>query len=465
MYDLIVIGSGPAGQRGAITAAKCGKKVALIEKESVFGGACIHTGTLPSKSFRESIYNIFTFRLTGTELTRKATLKEVSMPELLARKNKVTAQENEIIHQQIRSNGVSVYNGFASFVSKNKIKVTTSEGGEILLEAKNFLIATGSKPLRPSHIPFDDLTICDSDSILRLHKVPKVLTVVGGGVIGCEYASMFAALGVEVHLIEKKTEILPFIDKEITEFLKKTLIYQGCKLHLGEEVESVTKKELQVETKLKSGATIKSEALLYAMGRTPQTSGMGLEKIGLKLNERSYVEVDKNYASSINNIYAVGDVIGFPSLASSSFEQGRLAVCHAFEIPHGGFPETFPYGIYTIPEISSIGKTEEELRQEKIPFEVGRAEYQESARGQIIADSGGLLKICFCPDTLKIYGIHIIGNSASELVHLGQMVMTLGGDMKTLVRNIFNYPTLAETYKVAAFNGLNKTFKNHGMEF
>lgn len=465
MYDLIVIGSGPAGQRGAITAAKCGKKVALIEKESVFGGACIHTGTLPSKSLRESIYNIFTFRLSGTDLTRKATRKKVSMQELLSRKNNVTSKENELIQEQIRSNGISVYNGFASFIDKHKISVHTSEGGEIVLESKFFLIATGSKPLRPKHIPFDDKKICDSDSILTLTEIPEVLTVVGGGVIGCEYASMFSALGTQVHLIDKKNELLPFIDKEITEFLKKSLIYQGCKIHLNEEVAEIKKTKSAIETKLKSGLSIKSDTLLYAMGRTPQIQNMNLGNINIQTDERDHIKVDKNYLTSVNNIYAVGDVIGFPSLASSSFEQGRLSACHAFNIPHADFPEIFPYGIYTIPEISSIGKTEEELTKEGVKFDVGRAEYKESARGQIIADSGGLLKICFCPESLKIYGIHIIGNSAAELVHLGQMVMTLNGDIKTLVRNIFNYPTLAETYKIAAFNGLNKTFKKNSMEF
>jgi NAD(P) transhydrogenase len=277
---------------------------------------------------------------------------------------------------------------------------------------------------------------------------------------------MFSALGVDVYLVERKKEILPFIDEEITEALKKSLIQQGCKLYLGEELESVkTESSGLVETKLKSGKSISSDVVLYAMGRAPQTQKLNLAKIGIKTDERGHILVDKNYSSNLKNIYAVGDVIGFPSLASSSFEQGRIAVCQAFQIPHAHFPETFPYGIYTIPEISCIGKTEEELKEEKVEYEVGRAEYQESARGQIIADGQGLLKICFCPHSHKIYGIHIIGNAASELVHLGQMVMTLGGDMKTLVRNIFNYPTLAETYKIAAFNGLNKTFKNHDIGY
>ncbi len=466
VFDLIVIGSGPAGQRGAITAAKCGKRVALIEKETVFGGACIHTGTLPSKALRESIYNIFTFRLSGTDLTRKAIKKGVTFQELSARKNKVTTNENEIIAQQIRSNGVSVYNGFANFIDSTHVNVATSEGGQIVLEGKLFLIATGSNPLHPPLVPFDHANICDSDSILNLNCIPDSLTVIGGGVIGCEYASMFAALGVEVTLIDKKSEILPFIDSEITEALKKSLISQGCRLLLGEELDSVKiLKPGQVETKLKSGKTILGNVALYAMGRVPQTAKLNLKSVNIKTDERGHILVDKNYLSSCPNIYAVGDVIGFPSLASSSFEQGRLAVCHALMIPHAHFPEQFPYGIYTIPEISFIGKTEEELVEQGIEYVVGRAEYQESARGQIIVDGEGLLKICFCPKTHKIYGIHIIGNAASELIHLGQMVMTLGGDVKTFVRNIFNYPTLAETYKIAAFNGLNKTFKDKTMEF
>jgi NAD(P) transhydrogenase len=465
-FDLIVVGSGPAGQRGAIQAAKFGKRVALIEKEPVFGGACIHTGTLPSKALRESIYNIYTFRLGGTELTRKATRDKVSFKELSARKDKVISNENEIISNAIRSNGVSVYHGFGSFVDQNRMKIQTSEGGEIIIEGKYFLIATGSRPVRPSQIPFDDKTVCDSDSILNMSEIPESLAVIGGGVIGCEYASMFAALGVEVHLVDKKSDILPFMDQEITEVLKKSLIAQGCRLYLGDEFVTITKtSDGKVETTLKSGKKIKSTSLLYAMGRGPQTDKLNLKAVGIKTDERGHILVNKSYVSDVPHIYAVGDVIGFPSLASSGFEQGRLAICHAFKIPHGEFPDEFPYGIYTIPEISSVGKTEEELIAEKIEYEVGRAEYLETARGQIIADSLGLLKICFCPKTHKIYGIHIIGSSASELVHLGQMVMRLGGDMRTLIRNIFNYPTLAEAYKIAAFNGLNKTFKDQEIRY
>jgi NAD(P) transhydrogenase len=409
---------------------------------------------------RESIYNIFTFRLGSTELTRRAVREKVSFKELSARKDRVILNENEIISNQIRSNGVSVYNGFGSFVTPNRVRVETSEGGEIIIEGQYVLIATGSRPVRPAKIPFDDKVVCDSDSILNLEEVPKSLTVIGGGVIGCEYASMFSALGVDVHLVDKKSDILPFIDQEITEVLKKALISQGCRLYLGDEFVNIAKTTAgEVETTLKSGRKIKTGALLYAMGRGAYTEKLNLEAIGIKTDERGQIEVNKNYVTAIPGIYAVGDVIGFPSLASSSFEQGRIAACHAFNIPHGEFPEQFPYGIYTIPEISCVGKTEEALVNEGTKYLVGRAEYRETARGQIIADDTGLLKICFCPETLKIHGIHVIGNSASELVHLGQMVMTLGGDMLTLVRNIFNYPTLAEAYKIAAFNGLNKTFQ------
>ncbi|MDZ4677497.1 MAG: Si-specific NAD(P)(+) transhydrogenase [Oligoflexia bacterium] len=465
-FDLIVIGSGPAGQRGAIQAAKFGKRVALIEKETVFGGACIHTGTLPSKALRESIYNIYTFRLGGTELTRRAVREKVSFKELSARKDKVISNENEIISNAIRSNGISVYQGFGSFIDPTHVRIQTSEGGEIVIEGKYFLIATGSRPVRPAQIPFDDQIVCDSDSILNMAEIPESLTVIGGGVIGCEYASMFSALGVDVHLVDKKSDILPFMDQEITEVLKKSLISQGCRLNLGDEFVTIAKtSDGKVETTLKSGRKIKSTNLLYAMGRGPQTDKLNLKAAGVKTDDRGHILVNKNYVSDAPHIYAVGDVIGFPSLASSGFEQGRLAICHALNIPHGEFPDEFPYGIYTIPEISSVGKTEEELIASKTEYEVGRSEYLETARGQIIADSVGLLKICFCPKTHKIYGIHIIGNSASELIHLGQMVMRLGGDMRTLIRNIFNYPTLAEAYKIAAFNGLNKTFKDQEIRY
>ncbi|MCC6277942.1 MAG: Si-specific NAD(P)(+) transhydrogenase [Oligoflexia bacterium] len=465
-FDLIVIGSGPSGHKGAIQAAKFGKRVALIEKEKVFGGACIHTGTLPSKSLRESIYNIYMLRLSDESWTRKKIRKEMTLEDLTARKNRVVNNENEIISHQIRTNGISVYHGAAQFIDRNSVKVVTQEGGEITLKSEHFLIATGSKPVRPSNIPFDDIHVCDSDSILGLKSIPESMTVIGGGVIGCEYASMFAALGVDLHLVDKKSDILPFMDQEVTEVLKKALIDQGCRLYLGDECTKISKNAKGlITTELKSGKIIETTHLLYAMGRAPQSPALKVKELGIKTDERGYIDVKKNYQTAVDNIYAVGDVIGFPSLASSGFEQGRLAVCHAFDIPHGDFPDEFPYGIYTIPEISSVGLTEEEIAQKKIPYEVGRAEYAETARGQIILDSNGLLKIIFCPETLKIYGIHIIGPSASELVHLGQMVMSLGGNMKTLIRNIFNYPTLAEAYKIAAFNGLNKVFKKGGIHF
>jgi NAD(P) transhydrogenase len=465
-FDLAIIGSGPAGQRAAIQGAKYGKRVALIEKESVYGGACIHTGTLPSKALRESIYNIYTFRLGGTEFTRKAVSQRVTFKELSARKDKVVAQENEMIARQIRSNGISVYNGFGSLLDTHRIRIESSEGGEIVISADHIIIATGSRPVRPAKIPFNDKTICDSDSILNMDETPDSLTVVGGGVIGCEYASMFAALGVDVHLVDKKDDILPFIDQEITEVLKKALVSQGCRLHLGDEFVEIRKaKDGQVETVLKSGKILKTGALLYAMGRDAQTAKLGLDNVGVKPDARGLLTVNEFYQTTAENIYAVGDVIGFPSLASSAFEQGRLAVCNAFKIIHTGFPETFPYGIYTIPEISSVGKTEEQLLADGTEFEVGRAEYEETARGNIIADSVGLLKICFCPKSYRIHGIHVIGASASELIHLGQMVMALGGDMMSFVSNIFNYPTLAETYKIAAFNGLNKVFKSKEIRY
>lgn len=455
-FDLIVIGSGPGGQRAAIRSAKFGKRVALVESEPQFGGACIHTGTIPSKSLRESIYNLYSFRMGRSAKSRKELKHETTFTDLAARKDRIVASENELIGHQLRSNGISVYHGFGSFVTPNRIKVQTDMGGEIFLDGKFIIIATGSKPVRPKNIPFDDMTICDSDSILKLKQIPETLTVIGGGVIGCEYASMFSALGVDVRLVEKKGDIIPFIDQEICEALKKAMIAQGCQFHLGEELSKIRKVDGLVETELKSGKVIKSEVALYCMGREAQTTKLNLEPIGIKPDARGLLTVNKSYQTSVPNIYAVGDIIGFPSLASSAFEQGRLAACHAFGDNHDPFPDEFPYGIYTIPEISTVGKSEEELQEEKIEYAVGRAEYLETARGQILSDSTGLLKICFCKKTLKILGIHVIGNSATELVHLGQMVMILNGDMNTLVKNIFNYPTLAEAYKIAAFNGLNK---------
>lgn len=465
-YDLIVIGSGPGGQRAAIQAAKFGKSVALIEKLEGYGGASIHTGTIPSKALRESIFNLYNFRLSLTNLTRAKLREEVTFKELAARRDKVIMNENDMIAASLRANGISVYHGLGSFESKNQVKIITGEGGTLSIQGDYIVIAVGSRPVRPAHIPFDDKTICDSDSILNLQETPKSMTVIGGGVIGCEYASMFSALGVDVHLVDKKDELLPFIDDEITEVLKKALIQQGCRLYLSDECVEIKKtSDGKAETVTKTGKKLVTDVLLYAMGRGAYTEPLNLKAVGIPVDSRGTISVNENYQTNVPNIYAVGDVIGFPSLASSAFEQGRLSVCHAFNIPHGKFPATFPYGIYTIPEISTVGLTEEQLKEQKLDYVVGKAEYQETARGQIINDSLGLLKILFHPKTHEIYGIHIIGNSASELIHLGQMVMLLDGDIKTFIRNIFNFPTLAEAYKIAAFNGLNKTFKGQEMAY
>lgn len=455
-YDLIVLGCGPAGQRGAVQAAKVKKKVAIIDEREVVGGVCVNTGTIPSKSFKEAVLYLSGFRQRSFYGSGYRVKSQIEMSDLTFRCNRIMQTEIEVIKSQLIRNGVNVISGKARFLDDHTVEVTSSQGVEIKT-ASRFIIATGAKPLRPDGITFDGKRIFDSDDILKMADLPREMLVVGGGVIGAEYSSMFAALGVHVTIVDGRKRLLGFVDEEIIECLQYQMRGAGVTLRLGEEVKHCqVREDGQVVTELKSGKVIVSDVVLFSAGRQSATADLGLDSIGVKLGDRGKIEVNEHFQTSVDHIYAAGDVIGFPALASTSGAQGRLASAHMYGVKDDSLNVPLPYGIYSIPEISYVGLTEEQLTQQEIPYESGIARYREIARGLIVGDENGLLKVLFHRETLQILGVHIIGESATELIHIGQAVIALNGGLKYLRDAVFNYPTLAECYKVAAFDGYNK---------
>ena len=460
-YDLLVIGSGPAGQRAAIQAAKLNRRVAVVERKAIIGGVCINTGTIPSKTLREAVLHLSGYRehsLYGASYTVK---QNITMADLLYRTDHVIQHELDIVRHQLLRNRVELISAEASFVDCNTVRLKYVDGrGWRDVTAAYIVIATGTRATQNAHIPFDGRRVFISDDLLELDHLPRTLAVVGAGVIGLEYASLFAALGVRVTIIDKRRRLLPFVDAEIIDSLTYHLNQQRAILRLGEEVASIERITDEhgdrVKIHLSSGKQIMTEMALYSIGRTGATRSLNIQAAGLETDGRGLIKVNSHYQTNVPNIYAVGDVIGFPSLASTSMEQGRLAACHALGIPTQSSPELFPYGIYTIPEISTVGRNEEELTEQGIPYEVGKAQYREIARGQIIGDHTGLLKLIFQLETHELLGVHIIGEGASELVHIGQAVMAFKGRVEYFINNVFNYPTLAECYKTAAFDGINR---------
>jgi NAD(P) transhydrogenase len=454
-YDMIVIGSGPAGQRAAIQGAKLGKRVALIERREV-GGACINTGTIPSKSMREAVMHLSGYQYRDVYGVNYRVKEHISIADLSFRVNHVVKTEVEVTESQLARNGVEVVHGAATFLDAKTVQVKNARGQSDEYRAEIIVVATGTRPAESPTVPINNRNIINSDQILSLAEMPKTLIVVGGGVIGVEYASMFAALDVRVVLIEKQPRLLGFADAEIVEALGYHLRDNRVTLRMGEEVASVEEQpDGDVVAILKSNKKISGDALLYAVGRQGNVDDLNLAAAGLEADARGRISVDENYRTKQPSIYAAGDVIGFPSLASVSMEQGRIASGNAFGSQLHTNPAAYPYGIYTIPEISFVGKTEEQLTEEDVAYEVGLAYYRETARGQIRGDTTGRLKIIFHTETREILGVHIIGEGASELVHIGQAVMSLKGTLDYFVNTVFNYPTLAECYKVAAFNGLD----------
>jgi len=455
-YDMLIIGSGPAGQKAAIQAAKLGKRVAIIEKALQLGGTSLNTGTLPSKTLKDTIDYLDGFARRGFPQLGAEVKRRITLPDLIARKDQVIKSEVSVVTDQLQRNHVEIIPGLASFVDPRTLSVARPDGRAVRLRGSSIVIATGSRPRRPETIPFDDITICDSDSILNTKEHPASITVMGGGVVGTEYASMLAVFGIQVTLIDRRTHLLRFVDQEIMSVLDSHMQRNGVTMRLGEEIsEVVLDQRGRVVTRLQCQETVTTDMMLYAMGRSGNTESLNLEAIGLKADQ-GQLTVNEHYQTAIPHIYAVGDVIGFPALAATSMEQGRLAACHACRVAQPAAPTTLPYGIYTIPEVSTIGKTEEELATAGVPYAVGRAFYREIARGHISGDLEGLVKLVFHRDTRELLGVHIVGPGATELIHIGQPVMAYQGTVDFFVHNVFNYPTLAECYRTAALDGLNR---------
>jgi NAD(P) transhydrogenase len=500
-FDCIVIGTGPAGQKAAIQAAKLGKSVCIIEKNNVLGGASINTGTIPSKALREAVLHLTGASKRGLFGESSRIKRNITISDLIYVSQQVIHQELSLIRDHFERNNIELVWGAARFDDDNVIYVDRTDDFEVF-SAEKFVIATGTRPAMPSNVPFNPKTIFTSDGLLKLETLPKTMIVVGGGVIGVEYACMLATLGVKITLVEGRGDVLGFLDHEITEALQYQMRRMGITLRLGEKVAKIEeispdKPELKqaaavsaatavaaaandpgtpgialsapvraaekfstptalVQATLESGKHLHAQTLLYAVGRQGTTAALRLDKVGLAADDRERLKVNEHYQTAVEHIYAAGDVIGFPALASTAMEQGRLAACHAFGVPTSSMPELFPFGIYAIPEISMVGKTEEQLTKAGIPYEAGIAQYSELARGQLLGDQDGMLKLLIHQDDHTILGVHAIGTGSTELIHIGQAVMAFKGTVDYFINNVFNYPTLAEAYKVAALNGLNK---------
>src|SRR5580693_3888080 len=456
-YDLVVIGSGPGGQKAAIAAAKLGKTVAVIERDQMLGGVCTNTGTIPSKTLREAV--LYLTGITQRELYGASyRVKENITPaDLLARTQHVIGKEQDVVRAQLIRNRVQLYTGHGRFIDKHTLLVQDQHRGERLaVSGRNIVIATGTKPARPPGVEFDEQRVLDSDGILNLKFIPASLVVVGAGVTGIEYASMFAALGTKVTVVEKRHSMLDFCDPEIVEALQFHLRELAVTFRFGEELTAVDVGATGTVTTLASGKQIPAEAVMYSAGRQGQTDHLDLSNVGVETDSRGRVLVDGEFRTKVGHIYAVGDVIGFPALAATSMEQGRLAAYHAFGEPTAAIDAQMPIGIYTIPEISYVGRTEAQLTDASAPYEVGISRFRELARGQIAGDSFGMLKLLVSSEDRSVLGVHLFGTGATELAHIGQAVMGCGGTVEYLMDAVFNYPTFTEAYKVAALDVMHK---------
>jgi NAD(P) transhydrogenase len=456
-YDLVCIGSGPAGQRAAVQAAKLGKRACVVERRFQYGGVCAETGTIPSKTFREAVKGFKAFERLA-KVYDPAAKTRAEMSELLARVSTVVRKESEVVRDQLARNEVDLLQGTARFVDPHTLEVWT-QGGTRRVTTENVLVAVGTRPADPVGVQVDGHTVLTSDDIVHMERLPRTMAVVGSGVIGVEYASMFAQLGVQVTLIDKREKPLDFLDHEIVDELVHQMRRNFVTFRGGEGVESIEVAELPQKkgvVRLESGKFIVADVVLFSAGRQGAVDGLGLEKVGVEADARGRISVDASYRTSVPNVYAAGDVIGFPALAATSSEQGRLAACHMFDGGACAMPTHYPIGIYAMPEISMVGPTEQQLTKDKVPYETGIARYREIARGQILGDDSGLFKMIFARADKRLLAIHCIGTGATELVHVGQAVLALGGGLDYFLSTVFNYPTLAECYKVAAYNAANK---------
>jgi NAD(P) transhydrogenase len=454
-YDLLVIGSGPGGQKAAIAAAKLGRRAAVVERQTMVGGVCINTGTIPSKTLREAVLYLTGLNMRELYGQNYRVKEDITVQDLLARTQHVIGREIEVIRGQLHRNGVHLLQGTGRFADPHTLAVT-GEHGERKVTGEHVVIATGTTPARPAAVEFDERRVLDSDGILTLADIPRSLVVVGAGVIGIEYASMFAALGSRVTVVEQRDRMLDFCDSEVVEALKFHLRDLSVSFRFGEKVASVEAGGTGTVTTLVSGKRIPADTVMYSAGRQGATDELHLAAAGLEADARGRIAVDEFFRTAVPHIYAVGDVIGFPALAATSMEQGRLAAYHACGEPANSLIDLQPIGIYTIPEISYCGQTEDQLTASSVPYEVGISRYRELARGQIVGDSYGMLKLLVATDTRRLLGVHVFGTNATELVHLGQALMTAGGTVDQLVDTVFNYPTLSEAYKVAALDAVNK---------
>jgi NAD(P) transhydrogenase len=456
-YDLVVVGSGPGGQKAAIAAAKLGYKAAVVERRHMLGGVCINTGTVPSKTLREAVLYLTGLNMRDLYGQSYRVKDDITIQDLLSRTQHVIGREIEIIRSQLFRNGVQLVQGTGRFLDEHTVAVRAHDSDvDRKLTAAKVVVATGTRPARPPQVAFDGQQIVDSDGILELEQVPASMVVVGAGVIGVEYASMFAALGTRVTIVERRDQMLEFCDSEIVEALKFHLRDLSVTFRFGETVAKVEAGVRGTVTTLESGKRIPADTVMYSAGRQGTTETLDLHNAGLTADDRGRIKVGPDFRTEVEHIYAVGDVIGFPALASTSMEQGRLAAYAAFDEPVHSLLALQPIGIYTIPEISYCGATEDELTKSSVPYEVGISRYRELARGQIVGDSYGMLKLLVSTETRKLLGVHVFGTSATELVHIGQAIMTTGGTVDHLVDTVFNYPTLSEAYKIAALDASNK---------
>ena len=454
-YDLVCIGSGPAGQRAAVQSAKLGKRVAVVEKQPCLGGVCLGTGTIPSKTLREAV--VFFNRVSSQDRARASGARPTA-EQLLAKVDEVLAREQRVIEDQLRRNDITVVYGEASFADPHTLAVRSDEGWR-RITAEHIVIAVGTQPAPPPGVAADGEVVVTGDDVVRLKQVPRAMAVVGGSVIGIEYASMFSALGVPVTLIEKRARPHEFLDQEIVEELIHQMRHRNVTFRLGETVKSIEVSAgppRRAIIYLESGKRLVSDVVLFSAGRVASTASLKLEAVGLEADERGRIKVDEAFRTKVPHIFAAGDVIGYPSLAATSSEQGRLAACQAFGVEAGPMAAHFPVGIYAIPEISMVGETEQELTRQRVPYETGVARYREIARGQILGDDSGFFKMLFHREGRQLLGVHTIGSGATELIHIGQAVLGLNGGLDYFLQTVFNYPTLAECYKVAALDAANK---------
>jgi len=455
-FDLIVIGSGPSGQKSAVAAAKLGKRVAVVDRNQMIGGVCVHTGTIPSKTLREAILHLNAFT-DGSQSNNSDNDANISVQDLAFRVQSIISRETTVIRAQLKRNRISVIEGAARFSDPHTLQVE-SPNQTMTVRGEHIVIACGTRPAHCEEIVCDGKRVIDTDQLPTMRGVPREAIVVGAGVVGIEYASFMAALGTEVTLIDQRPAILDFVDREIVEALCYHLRQAGMTFRLGEKVTRVglDEKRDRVFAELESGKRVQADVLLYAVGRQANGDQLNLQAAGLQADARGRLRVNRSLQTDVPHIYAVGDVIGFPALASTSMEQGRLASCHMFGVPFVHMAELFPYGIYTIPEISMVGQTEEQLTMKKVPYEVGIAKYAELAKSMMLGDESGMLKLLFERNTRELLGVHVIGERATEIIHIGQAVLSYGGKIDYFRDAVFNYPTLAEAYKVAALDGLNK---------